>query len=145
MNRIGTCALVMGIAAAGLALPWGAAAQAQTVTAAAGGPSRVDELVKYARERFEQSQAQPAPSGAQQQTLEEKALARPVTKLTVDQAVAMALENNLELSIERLNPRVQDLSIDQLRGALPAHVGVHRQRDVGHAPADELAERRQRA
>ena len=123
MNRIGTCALVMGIAAAGLALPWGATAQAQTVSAAADQPSRVDELVKYARERFEQSKAQPAPAGAQKQTLEEKALARPVTKLTVDQAVAMALENNLELSIERLNPRVQDLSLDQLRGVYRPTLG----------------------
>ncbi len=57
----------------------------------------------------------------------------------------MALENNLELSIERLNPQVQDLSLDQPRGAYRPTFGSTVNATSSHAPADELAERRHRA
>jgi outer membrane protein TolC len=105
----------VGIVALALAVPSVADAQAQAASSGAGGQGRVDELVKYAREKYAEGQAQPA--AAQQKTLEERAEARPVIQLTVDQAVKMALENNIELSIERLNPQLQDLSIAQTRGA----------------------------
>jgi len=89
-------------------------AQAQAGSPSPSGPARVDELVKYARAKYDEGQAQPVP--AQQKTLEERAEARPVIQLTVDQAVKMALENNIELSVERLNPQLQDLSLAQTRG-----------------------------
>jgi outer membrane protein len=122
VNRIGKCALVLGIAAATLAAPRGAAAQGNAASTTAGQQARVDELVKYARDRFDQAKAQPAPA-AQQRSLEERAEARPVVKLTVDQAVAMAIENNIELSVERLNPQLQDLTLAQLRGSYRPTVG----------------------
>jgi len=115
VKRIGTFALIVGIAALMLALPSGAFAQAQTGAAAAREQARVDELVKYAREKFTEGQAQAAPP--QQKTLEERAEARPVIQLTVEQAVRMALDNNIELSVERLNPQLQDLTLAQTRGA----------------------------
>ena len=119
MKRIRTCALLIGIAAIWLAFPPGA--QAQAASQAGNQQARIDELVKYARERFDQGQAQPAP--AAQKSLEERALARPQIKLTVDQAVTMAIENNIELSVERLNPQLQDLTLAQLRGAYRPTVG----------------------
>jgi len=115
VKRIGTSALIPGIVAVALALPSGTFAQAQSGLPGSGDQARVDELVKYAREKYAQGQAQPAP--AQQRTLEERAEARPVIQLTVEQAVRMALENNIELSIERLNPQLQDLTLAQTRGA----------------------------
>ena len=41
----------------------------------------------------------------------------PVTKLTVDEAVALGLENNPNLRVERINPLLQDANIDQARSA----------------------------
>ena len=40
---------------------------------------------------------------------------RPVRQLSVDEAVALALEQNLDLRVERLNPLIQDLSIAEAR------------------------------
>ena len=115
MKRIGKSAFLVGIVAVALMVPSGAFAQTQPGGSGPADPTRVDELVKYARAKYEQGQAQPVP--AQQRTLEERAEARPVIQLTVDQAVKMALENNIELSVERLNPQLQDLSLAQTRGA----------------------------
>ena len=115
MKRIGKFALIVGIAGLTLAVPSSASAQAQSGSPAAREQARVDELVKYAREKFAEGQVQPAQG--QQKTLEERAEARPVVRLTVAQAVQMAIDNNIELSIERLNPQLQDLSLAQTRGA----------------------------
>jgi outer membrane protein len=43
--------------------------------------------------------------------------AGPVKKLTVDEAVALGLENNPNLRVERINPMLQDANIDQARSA----------------------------
>ena len=117
MKRIGKSALIVGLVALALVVPAGAFAQAPSGSDA----SRVDELLKYAREKYAQGQAQPAP--AQQRSLEERAEARPVVQLTVEQAVKMAIDNNIELSIERLNPQLQDLSLAQTRGAYRPTLG----------------------
>jgi outer membrane protein TolC len=104
-------------------MPSLALAQAAAGTAGGSDAARLDELVKYAREKYAQGQAQPQPPQAAQKTLEERAEARPVIQLTVEQAVKMALENNIELSIERLNPQLQDLSLAQTRGAFRPTLG----------------------
>ena len=117
MKRIGKSALIVGLVALALVVPAGAFAQAPSGSDA----SRVDELLKYAREKYAQGQAQPVP--AQQKSLEERAEARPIIQLTVEQAVKMAIENNIELSIERLNPQLQDLSLAQTRGAYRPTLG----------------------
>src|SRR5688572_8521692 len=41
----------------------------------------------------------------------------PVRQLTVDEAVQLALEQNLEVQAQRLNPQVQDYSVAQARTA----------------------------
>ncbi len=38
---------------------------------------------------------------------------RPTRRLSVDEAVTMALEQNLDLQVERLNPRIEDMSVAQ--------------------------------
>ena len=43
--------------------------------------------------------------------------AAPVRRLTIDEAVALALENNLSLRVERINPQLQDANIAQARSA----------------------------
>jgi len=120
VKRIGKSALIVGIAG-WLAVPSGAFAQAQSLAPGASQQARVDELVKYAREKFDEGQSQQAQP--RQKTLEERAEARPVVQLTVEQAVRMAIENNIELSVERLNPELQDLSIAQTRGAYRPTLG----------------------
>jgi len=122
VKRIGKTALVLGLAAWFAVSPSAASAQSPSATPATTQASRVDELVKLAREKFEEGQAQPAQTG-QQKTLEERAVARPVVKLTIDQAVKMAIENNIELAVERLNPQLQDLSLAQTRGAFKPTLG----------------------
>jgi outer membrane protein TolC len=117
VKRIGKSALIVGLVALALVVPAGAFGQ----TPSGSDASRVDELLKYAREKYAQGQAQPAP--AQQKSLEERAEARPVIQLTVEQAVKLAIDNNIELSIERLNPPLQDLSLAQTRGAYRPTLG----------------------
>jgi len=122
VNRISTSGLVIGLAAV-FALAPALPAFAQAAPPSSADAARVSELVTYARERYEQAKAQPGPAGTPQRSLEEQAASRPVVKLTVAQAVAMALENNIELSVERLNPQLQDLAIAQVRGAYRPTVG----------------------
>jgi outer membrane protein TolC len=38
-----------------------------------------------------------------------------VRRISIDDAVALALENNLDLQVERLSPQIQDLSVAQVR------------------------------
>lgn len=38
-----------------------------------------------------------------------------VRRISIDEAVALALENNLDLQVERINPQVQDLTVAQVR------------------------------
>ena len=39
----------------------------------------------------------------------------PIRRLSVDEAVTLALEQNLDLQVERINPRIEDMSIAQAR------------------------------
>ncbi len=41
----------------------------------------------------------------------------PVRRMSIDDAVATALEQNLDLQVQRINPQLQDLSIDQFKAA----------------------------
>jgi len=60
------------------------------------------------------------PAAARQQTppaaMPQEA-AGPVRRLTIDEAVELALKHNLNLQIERLNPRIEDEQIAQARSA----------------------------
>src|SRR5262245_42588648 len=56
---------------------------------------------------------QPAPS----QQASPSADGRPVRRLTADEAVALAIENNLGIQISRLDPQIEDLNVLSARGA----------------------------
>jgi outer membrane protein len=58
---------------------------------------------------------QAATSGAQAPAAQ--AEAGPTRRLTIEEAVKLALENNLGIQIARYNPRVQDVSVAQARAA----------------------------
>lgn len=72
-------------------------------------PERVDELVTRANELYRQQRPDTgrpaAPVGA----------GGPLMSLTLDEAVKLALERNLDIAVERLNPQTFDLSIASLR------------------------------
>lgn len=62
---------------------------------------------------FGQQTTPPPPAAAQAQA----APTGPVRKLTIDEAVELALRNNLGLQIERLNPQIEDEQISSARAA----------------------------
>ncbi|MGE3176611.1 MAG: TolC family protein [Vicinamibacterales bacterium] len=65
--------------------------------------------------------AQPAPGGSRLSlpaaAAEAVQAGAAVRRLSVDDAVALALEQNLGIQIERINPQIQDLSIVQVRSS----------------------------
>ncbi len=74
---------------------------------------RLAELLARARQVYAEGAAAQAPAAAAAQPAQAQ---RPVMRLSVDDAVSRALENNIELSVERLNPKLQDLSLEQVKG-----------------------------
>jgi outer membrane protein len=82
-----------------------------------GNPSekRLTELLVHARQAYDAGIRDTATTAAETQPAAQ-AVARPVIRLTPDEAVRRALENNIELAVERLNPLLQDLSLAQVRG-----------------------------
>lgn len=102
------------IAPAGLTLAVmaiGVTAGAQTTPARPAQDARLAELLAHARETYLQGAAGAATPAAPAA----RPAARPIVRLSVDDAVGRALENNIELAVERLNPRLQDLSLAQVR------------------------------
>ena len=114
MKRRGYSTVGIIIAGALMVCPFGAAAQSSPDAKAAAQKLRIEELTRYARATYDQAKQQAAP---QQRTLEELAQARPVIKLTQDEAVKRALDNNIELTVARMNPQLQDMSLDSLYAA----------------------------
>ena len=111
MRRTGTTRLLSAIAAAGF---WSAAtplfAQAQNASEA-----HIQDLIRQAAERLgveaqtggTQASGTPqtaAPQGAQ-------GSAAPVVHLTLEDAVKLALDRNLDIAVQRLNPEISDIAI----------------------------------
>ncbi|MBI4477058.1 MAG: TolC family protein [Acidobacteria bacterium] len=57
-------------------------------------------------------------------TQQPAAPAGPVRRLSVEEAVALALEQNLSIQVQRLDPQVQDLSVAQARAAWTPNVST---------------------
>src|SRR5947208_9621570 len=100
MTRNGFIAMLAGALALSAG---GATAYAQQTSEA-----RIQELIRAAAERFgigQQtpiSQPTPAESGA-------------VVALTLDDAVKLALDRNLDIAVQRLNPEINDIAIVSAR------------------------------
>jgi outer membrane protein len=96
-------------------------ASAETeVSAQLVSEERIHELVRLAAERsagrVQTGALLPAPAQVPLPT-------RPTVPLTLDDAVALALERNLDITVQRLNPQAADLSIAALRSAYLPVVG----------------------
>ncbi|MBI2189358.1 MAG: TolC family protein [Acidobacteria bacterium] len=96
---------------------------------------RLDEIARVAAQRFLAARAEeeqtrptvPAPPPGQ------------MVDLTLEDAVTRALERNLELAVERLNPQTFDLTIARLRSAYnPVATSQFNQRAVVLPPTNQL-------
>jgi outer membrane protein len=71
--------------------------------------ARIRELIKQAADRAT------GDSGTQQPVSAAIGEARPVVRLTLDEAVKFALDRNLDISVQRLNPEINDIAIASIR------------------------------
>ena len=94
--------LTAALALAGLTTP----ALAQTSQA------RIEELVRQAADRVVPGRAIQAAPG--QPPAPMTTPARPTVRLTIEEAVKDALENNLDITIQKLNPEINDISYSSL-------------------------------
>jgi outer membrane protein TolC len=99
-----TCAATMAVVLAA-----GAYTSAQQPTSEA----RIQEVIRQAAERAGISQATTA-SPATPQTTPQGQTA-PTVKLTLDDAVKLALDRNLDIAVQRLNPEINDIAIASIR------------------------------
>jgi len=86
-----------------------------TAPASAQQPSeaRIQELIRVAAERFASQAGTPVQTPAGQ-TLSAPDT-RPVVRLSLDDAVKFALDRNLDITVQRLNPQINDIAIASLR------------------------------
>ena len=63
-------------------------------------------------------------------------------ELRLNEVVQLALEKNLDISVERLNPQSVDLQIAAIRNQLPPDHDVHARPARSGPPAQQPAERR---
>jgi outer membrane protein len=107
---------------------------AGTAYAQAAPQSRVLDLIAQAQAQVQAQAKQPASPSQQGGALAPTGRA---ADMTMDEAVAKALQLNIDLSVERLNPQLQDLS---LKGAFAAYVptvnGTFGQTDATTVPAN---------
>src|ERR1019366_657751 len=64
--------------------------------------------------------------------------APPVRRLSVDEAVRLALEQNLGIQVERFNPRIQDTSVSGARGGWAPILTSTVQDNHANTPATNL-------
>jgi outer membrane protein TolC len=79
----------------------------------------IQELIRQAAERVAggQTTVQPVPGqpSSTMQTMPAAGDTRPVVRLSLDDAVKAALEHNLDITVQRLNPAINDIAIASLR------------------------------
>ena len=95
-------------------------AQAQTQGNSSPGGDRMAQILAHARETYRKGLEETTAPGALAQA---SPATRAVIRLSVEEAVAHALEHNIELSVERLNPILQDLSLQQVKAAYTPTLG----------------------
>jgi hypothetical protein len=84
-------------------------------SAAAADQARLDDLARQAAREFAAARTPPAAD----QTRPTVPTPPPgeMVNLTVDEATARALERNLDIAVERLNPQTFDLNIARIRAS----------------------------
>ena len=69
---------------------------------------RIQELIRAAAERAAAAQSDSAAQVVQAPAAPDT---RPVVRMTLDEAVKLALERNLDIAVQRLNPQINDIAI----------------------------------
>jgi outer membrane protein TolC len=96
-----------------LLIAWPVApAQAQTPVQSPADQARIEELAREAARKFDEARAA---SRTQAPPSTPAPAAAPLVELPLDDAVQRALERNLDISVERLNPQAFDFSLAALR------------------------------
>src|SRR5688572_25631298 len=119
MRTIVTRTCSMALIAAAFGTQVSVSAQAPTtgpeafVSSAVGGTARGRVNLLAAVQQAVTAQ-QPAPAAQQQAPAADT---RPVRRLTADEAVKLAIENNLGIQISRVDPQIEDLNVAAARGA----------------------------
>jgi outer membrane protein len=119
--------------AAGLFFALGAATMPMAAHAQQSAPvsdARVRELLAIVR------QQQPTPATPQPATSTAQPAGRP---LSLEEAVALALERNLDIAVQRQNPRTYELSVQALKAAyLPTATSTIGQNNIVALPRNQL-------
>jgi outer membrane protein TolC len=68
-------------------------------------------------------QITPPPPTSEAPPIKEQRGGGPVRKLSLDEAVQLALEQNLDVQVERINPQLQDFAIEAVRTAWTPNIG----------------------
>ncbi|MEO8259198.1 MAG: TolC family protein [Acidobacteriota bacterium] len=74
--------------------------------------ARIQELIRVAAERAAQA---PAQTGSTQTTQSATGDTRPVIRLGLEDAVRFALERNLDIQVQRLNPQINDIAVASIQ------------------------------
>jgi outer membrane protein TolC len=127
-----------GAAAIAAFLGWSVSASAQTPPAAEAEATRTDALVREAIARYEAGIQKLQNGEAPAQPTETQAPAT-VREIRLDDVVQLALEKNLDIAVERLNPPSVDLQIAQIKNTyLPIASSNVGQRNFFQLPRDQL-------
>ena len=134
--------LARSVVAVAAVVAWSvsAAAQSPAPQPAAGSTAQTqDSLVRDALARYQaglDAIQNESPTTGGTATLQSN---RPVRELRMSDVVQLALEKNLDISVERLNPQAVDLQIAALRNSyLPTVTSTIGQRDNFQLPRDQL-------
>jgi outer membrane protein TolC len=96
--------------------------------------ARIKELIKEAADRTARGdlvvgQQPPAPATAN----------RPVVALTIEDAVKLALERNLDIAVQRLNPEINDIAVASIKSIYnPALTSTVSQASTNGTPTNQL-------
>ena len=74
--------------------------------------ARIRELIKQAAAQT--GGGQTTPPGTQTQTVSAQGDNRPIVRLTLEDAVKSALERNLDIAVQRLNPEINDIAYSSI-------------------------------
>jgi outer membrane protein TolC len=125
-----------GAAAVAALLAWSVSAAAQTAADRAD-TARQDALVREAVARYQAGLENLKDASPDRQPGAEAGAT--VREIRLDEVVRIALEKNLDIAVERLNPQSVDLQIAQIRNSyLPIASSTVGQRSIFQLPRDQL-------
>ena len=113
------------------------AGAARPALAQQASEARIQEIIRIAAERVASGQVAAPGQGVQTPSAPDN---RPVVRLTMDEAVKLALERNLDIAVQRLNPQINDIAIASLRSIYhPSLTSQVSQVAQTQAPTNQLA------